>query len=154
MFGRKKQVEDEQVAQQTIVEDGPPIDQRPFWDAIWPVLACGAGLFSDGYVNNVIGSVGTTLEYEYGTIYTGSHAYKVVSAIVFAGTVVGMLIFGFCADKWSRTGSLLVSTVILIIFTALATGSYWHNEPVGMFNMLVAWRFFVSATYCSAPITL
>ena len=26
---------------------------KPFWEAIWPVLACGAGLFSDGYVNNV-----------------------------------------------------------------------------------------------------
>lgn len=31
----------------------PPIDQKPFMDAIWPVLACGAGLFSDGYINNV-----------------------------------------------------------------------------------------------------
>ncbi len=28
-------------------------EQRPFWEVIWPVLACGAGLFSDGYVNNV-----------------------------------------------------------------------------------------------------
>lgn len=33
--------------------DAAPLEQRPFWDAIWPVLACGAGLFSDGYVNNV-----------------------------------------------------------------------------------------------------
>lgn len=31
----------------------PPIDQKPFMEAIWPVLACGAGLFSDGYINNV-----------------------------------------------------------------------------------------------------
>lgn len=31
----------------------PPLDQRPFMEAIWPVLACGAGLFSDGYINNV-----------------------------------------------------------------------------------------------------
>ena len=23
------------------------------WDRIWPVIACGAGLFSDGYLNNV-----------------------------------------------------------------------------------------------------
>ena len=32
-------------------ETSPEI--KPFWEAIWPVLACGAGLFSDGYVNNV-----------------------------------------------------------------------------------------------------
>lgn len=23
------------------------------WERTWPVLACGAGLFSDGYLNNV-----------------------------------------------------------------------------------------------------
>ena len=23
------------------------------WERMWPVIACGAGLFSDGYLNNV-----------------------------------------------------------------------------------------------------
>jgi hypothetical protein len=23
------------------------------WASLWPVIACGAGLFSDGYLNNV-----------------------------------------------------------------------------------------------------
>ena len=41
-----------------------------------------------------------------------------------------------------------MSTIILIIFTALAAGSYYHGDPVGMFNMLTAWRFFV----CRAPL--
>lgn len=27
--------------------------QKSFWKAILPVIACGAGLFSDGYINNV-----------------------------------------------------------------------------------------------------
>ncbi|KAH6647440.1 major facilitator superfamily transporter [Truncatella angustata] len=141
-FGRKKPVEEDPVTQAD-TETGPAIDQKPFWEVIWPVLACGAGLFSDGYVNNVIGSVSTVLGYEYGTLYTSSTAKSNVSAIAFAGTVVGQLVFGFLADRWSRTGSLLVSTVILILFTALAAGSYWHGDPVGMFGMLTAWRFFV-----------
>lgn len=84
------------------------------------------------------------LIYEYGTKYTKSTAKKYVSDIAFAGTVVGQLLFGWLADHWSRTNSLLVSTVILIVFTALATGSYFKGEDVGMFNMLTAWRFFVS----------
>ncbi|GAB0132298.1 hypothetical protein EsDP_00000739 [Epichloe bromicola] len=37
----------------------------------------------------------------------------------------------------------MVSTVILVVFTALATGSYYKGEAIGMFNMLTAWRFFV-----------
>ncbi|KAI1369892.1 putative MFS phospholipid transporter [Xylaria arbuscula] len=121
----------------------PPIDEKPFSEAIWPVLACGAGLFSDGYINNVIGSVNTVLSYQYGELYDNSQAAKVVSAIAFAGTVVGQLVFGYTADRWSRTNSLLISTIILIVFTALAAGSYYHGDPIGMFNILVAWRFFV-----------
>ncbi|PCD27555.1 hypothetical protein FGRA07_02694 [Fusarium graminearum] len=119
------------------------IPQRPWIETALPVFACGAGLFSDGYINNVIGSVNTTLRRQYGDVYVKSNAFKYVSDIAFAGTVVGQLVFGFLADHWSRTNTLMVSTVILIIFTALAAGSYWHGEPVGMFNILTAWRFFV-----------
>ncbi|KAF7548937.1 hypothetical protein G7Z17_g6725 [Cylindrodendrum hubeiense] len=119
-----------------------PISGSWFQTAL-PVFACGAGLFSDGYINNVIGSVNTTLKAQYGTVYSGSNAYKYVSDIAFVGTVIGQLFFGVLADKWSRTNSLMISTVILIIFTALATGSYYHGDDVAMFNMLTAWRFFV-----------
>jgi MFS family permease len=119
------------------------VPQRPWIETALPVFACGAGLFSDGYINNVIGSVNTTLRRQYGDVYVNSNAFKYVSDIAFAGTVVGQLVFGFLADHWSRTNTLMVSTVILIIFTALAAGSYWHGQPIGMFNMLTAWRFFV-----------
>jgi hypothetical protein len=32
-----------------------PVDQsdKSFWERLWPVIACGAGLFSDGYLNAV-----------------------------------------------------------------------------------------------------
>lgn len=87
-FGRKKPVEDEPVVQADGEHDAT-VDriEKPFWQAIWPVLACGAGLFSDGYINNVIGSVSTTLSAQYGELYTASPAKKNVSAIAFAGTV-------------------------------------------------------------------
>lgn len=124
--------------------------QKSFFQAALPVFACGAGLFSDGYVNNVIGSVSTVLSRQYPGpdkdtpgLYDASTAKKVVPAIAFAGTVVGQLVFGFCSDHWSRSNSLLVSTIILIVFTALASGSYFKGDAIGMFNMLTAWRFFV-----------
>ncbi|PBP18574.1 major facilitator superfamily transporter [Diplocarpon rosae] len=114
------------------------------WQRIWPAMACGAGLFSDGYVNNVIGSVSTMLSKIYGDAYTGSSAQKNISAITFAGTVVGQLVFGYTSDKWSRKNSLLVSTLILILFTALAAGSYGAGGSVqGMFAALTAYRFLV-----------
>ncbi|KAI9904078.1 hypothetical protein N3K66_000607 [Trichothecium roseum] len=124
-----------------VVEEAPK--QKPWRQAALPVFACGAGLFSDGYINNVIGSVNTILGRQYGDVYSGSNAAQNVSSIAFAGTVVGQLAFGYLSDRWSRANSLLSSTIILIIFTALAAGSYFKGQAVGMFNMLAAWRFFV-----------
>lgn len=92
----------------------------------------------------VIGSVGTILGILYGKTYTASPAKANVAAISFAGTVLGQLIFGYTADKWSRRNSLLVSTIILIIFAALGAGSYGaHGSLQGTFAALTAYRFFL-----------
>ena len=92
----------------------------------------------------VIGSVSTMLTTIYGTAYTGSNAKKNVSAITFAGTVFGQLLFGYTSDKWSRKNSLLVSTIILIVFAALGAGSYGAGGSTqGLFAALTAYRFLV-----------
>lgn len=38
-----------------ITLDLPPLDALPKgrWERAWPTIACGAGLFSDGYLNGV-----------------------------------------------------------------------------------------------------
>lgn len=80
----------------------------------------------------------------YGTEYTGSRALQNISAITFAGTVFGQLLFGYTSDKWSRKNSLLVSTVILIVFAALGAGSYGAGgNTQGLFAALTAYRFLV-----------
>lgn len=166
-FGRSKEPGEPREGEPPVVEPvandlDTSLERKPFMQAALPVFACGAGLFSDGYINNVsvppvpagggggethmpqvIGSVNTVLKLQYQDVYTTSQAAKYVADIAFAGTVVGQLVFGFTSDHWSRSNSLLLSTVILIIFTALAAGSYYRGDAVGMFNMLAAWRFFV-----------
>ncbi|KAK4109753.1 MFS general substrate transporter [Canariomyces notabilis] len=124
--------------------DGHGVAKRKsIWTSLLPVMACGAGLFSDGYVNNVIGSVVTILALRYGDVWATSNAKHYLGDIAFAGTVVGQLVFGYLSDKWSRTNSLVLSTVILLVFTALTAGSYYHGDTIGMFNIMTAWRFFV-----------
>ncbi|KAL3438424.1 major facilitator superfamily domain-containing protein [Aspergillus tetrazonus] len=114
------------------------------WERSWPTIACGAGLFSDGYLNGVIGSVNTMLSIIYAEAYTKSSASKNVSSIAFAGTVVGMLFFGVLSDHWSRKGSLLVSTLVLILFAILCTAAYgYHGSTYGLFAALAAYRFFL-----------
>lgn len=38
-----------------IVDNGPPVEltNKTFWQRASPVIACGSGLFSDGYLNGV-----------------------------------------------------------------------------------------------------
>ncbi|KAI9844621.1 MAG: hypothetical protein M1837_005473 [Sclerophora amabilis] len=151
MFGSKKTSElatdsspapDRTGAIQTEV----PLDtlEKGRWERLWPVIACGAGLFSDGYLNNVIGSVNTILEKIYPDDYTGSTASQNVPSIAFAGTVVGQLVFGYFSDHYSRKWSLMATTIILIIFAALASGSYGAGGSVsGLLAALTAYRFFL-----------
>lgn len=80
----------------------------------------------------------------YPDAYNMSPASQNVSAIAFAGTVVGMLIFGYTSDHWSRKWSLMISTIILFIFAALCAGAYGANGNIyGLFAALTAYRFFI-----------
>lgn len=80
----------------------------------------------------------------YPTEYANSSAQNNVSSITFAGTVVGMLFFGYTSDRYSRKWSLFASTVIIIVFAALGAGSYGAGGSVsGLFAALTAYRFFL-----------
>ncbi|KAF6010410.1 hypothetical protein HII13_003184 [Brettanomyces bruxellensis] len=116
----------------------------------WPIFTAGAGLFSDGYVNNSASSISACLKLIYGTQYTESHAIQNVSSIVFAGTVVGMLAFGVFSDYISRKTGMLVSSAGLILFSILAAGSWGAGtqgckgcNAGGLFACLTAFRFFL-----------
>jgi MFS family permease len=76
--------------------------------------------------------------------YATSAASQNVSSITFAGTVVGMLFFGYTSDKFSRKWSLFTSTIIIILFAILCTGSYGAGGSIyGLFAALTAYRFFL-----------
>ena len=78
----------------------------------------------------------------YGDAYTGTSAQSNVASLAFVGTVIGDFLFGFLSDKWSRKNSLLISTVILIVFAILSAGSWGAGGSVsGLFAALSAYRF-------------
>lgn len=80
----------------------------------------------------------------YPDAYANSTAQNNVSSITFAGTVVGMLLFGYSSDRWSRKWSLFTSTIIIILFAALGSGSYGAGGSAhGLFAALAAYRFFL-----------
>lgn len=124
--------------------ENPPLEnhEKSRWERSWPVIACGAGLFSDGYLQSVIGAVNYCLNALYGKEYSASSAQQNVTSIAFAGTVLGQLVFGYTADHYSRKWSLFVSTIILFVFAALSAGSYGAGGSIpGLFAALTAYRF-------------
>ena len=134
---------------ESLKSDAAVVDrnERQGLEKYWAIITTGAGLFSDGYINNSISSVSTCFAKLYGKAYTDSHAIQNVSSIVFVGTVVGQLIFGYLSDHYSRKFSMLFGTSMLIVFTILCSGAWGKGtsgtEPGGLFAALTAWRFFL-----------
>lgn len=122
-------------------EDGAP--RKVQFKNLWPAFISGAGLFSDGYVNNSISTVTTCLAILYGDKYTESNAISNVSAIAFAGTVLGQLSFGYISDHVARKGGMLLANVLLIFFTILCAVATWGKTPEGLFTALTVFRFFL-----------
>ncbi|PKI82365.1 hypothetical protein MVES1_003476 [Malassezia vespertilionis] len=116
------------------------LDQRFTWKKIGTIAACGTALFSDGYVNGSMGNVNTILSKLYKDVMQDKSS--TVTAIGFAGTVVGMLSFGYYSDAVGRKSGMIIAVLIIIVFSALSSGAYYKGETVGMVNMLIAWRFF------------
>jgi MFS family permease len=82
--------------------------------------------------------------------YAKSSAQANVASITFAGTVVGMLFFGYTSDHYSRKWSLFTSTIIIILFAILGTASYGAGgNPNGLLTALVVYRFFLGIGWYS-----
>ena len=113
--------------------------------SLWPAFVSGAGLFSEGYINNSISPVNSCLKKLYKQQYTNSSAISNVSALVFVGTVVGQLGFGFISDHVTRKTGMMTANVILILFTILCACGTWgaHGSAYGLFTALTVFRFFL-----------
>ncbi|KAG5650407.1 hypothetical protein H0H81_012373 [Sphagnurus paluster] len=107
------------------------------------IFACGTALFSDGYANGIIGSVNTLLKRIYGADVVAAHNYgTTLSSLAFAGTIVGMLLFGYISDKIGRKFGMMTATGIVALFSGLSAASSGANGSVGgLLSMLSAMRF-------------
>ncbi|KAH7927907.1 MFS general substrate transporter [Leucogyrophana mollusca] len=118
---------------------------RVYVDLIY-LGSCGTALFSDGYANGVIGSGiyrSLVLTRIYGAPALAANNYSnTLSSLAFAGTVVGMLSFGYVSDKIGRKFGMMTATGIVALFSGLSAASSGANHSFGgMLAMLSACRF-------------
>ncbi|ORY74744.1 major facilitator superfamily domain-containing protein [Leucosporidium creatinivorum] len=108
------------------------------------IFACGTALFSDGYQNNIVGSVNTILRKLYGDLYAANNHATLFSSMGFAGTVLGMLTWGYISDKFGRKSGMMSATTIIVVFAILQTGAYGAGGSItGMLQALIAYRFLI-----------
>ncbi|KAL4081190.1 major facilitator superfamily domain-containing protein [Scleroderma citrinum] len=107
------------------------------------IFACGTALFSDGYANGIIGSANTLLTRIYPpSAFGGTNYSNTLTSVAFAGTVLGMLLFGWISDKLGRKFGMMSAAAIVALFSALSATSTGVNHSVsGMLTMLCACRF-------------
>ncbi|KAF9063053.1 MFS Git1p-related glycerophosphoinositol and glycerophosphocholine permease [Rhodocollybia butyracea] len=106
------------------------------------IFACGTALFSDGYANGVISDINLILNRIYDNELTNHKYTNVISSLVFAGTVVGMVTFGWLSDKVGRKFGMMTATWIVAFFSLLsAASSGAHHSLPGLVAMLGVCRF-------------
>ncbi|KAI0649326.1 metabolite transporter [Trametes meyenii] len=116
--------------------------RKPGLSQVSLIFACGTALFSDGYANGVIGAVNTLLKRIYGKDKINTNYSNTISSVAFAGTVVGMLVFGYLSDKMGRKFGMMLATGIVALFSGLsAASSGAHHSVNGLLAMLSACRF-------------
>ena len=87
-------------------------------------------------------SLNTVLKRVYGKAALSQHNYSnTLTSVGFAGTVVGMLSFGYLSDKLGRKFGMMSATGIVALFSFLsACSSGAHGSIGGLLAMLSACR--------------
>lgn len=139
---------DEQSGQIDQVIDSEPssTSKRSGLGPVALIFACGAALFSDGYVNANSGPTGVILKQieKYGKNPGFSHFKTLYSSLAFAGTVLGMLLFGVLSDRIGRKFGMLFASLWLTLWSVLIAGAYGAGGSVkGLFAALEAYRFII-----------
>jgi MFS family permease len=89
--------------------------------------------------------VNTILTTIYGSKALSANNYsQILTSITFAGTLVGMLTFGWISDKLGRKVGMMTATGIVAVFAGLSAASSGANGSFGgMIAMLCACRFLI-----------
>ena len=86
-------------------------------------------------MNTILGKI-------YPDTYPDSSYSKNITSIVFAGTVLGQLLFGVLSDKFGRKFGMVSATIIVVVFSILSAAAYGAGGSTGgMLAALAAYRF-------------
>lgn len=102
------------------------------------VVFSGLAIGSDGFNASIIGNLELIMAVIYPESLTTAVAARLSNAFM-VGMIIGMLSFGYIADKLGRKSGAVLTTTILVLGIALSAGASGLTED-GMFWMLIVAR--------------
>ncbi|KAJ5930335.1 hypothetical protein N7466_005828 [Penicillium verhagenii] len=102
------------------------------------VVFSGLAIGSDGFNASIIGNLELIMAVIYPNSLTTAVASRLSNAFM-VGMIIGMLSFGYIADKLGRKSGAVLTTTILVLGIALSAGASGLTED-GMFWMLIIAR--------------
>jgi MFS family permease len=103
--------------------------------SIITILSSALANLSDGYQQNLASSTNVIFNHLLGSkVYTSSIQTRISNSLL-VGSVLGILLFGYLADRFSRKGGMLATSGLVIIGSFLATLAL-QVLPLGTSNML------------------
>lgn len=118
------------------------IDRQGFQWVV--VLVAGVGFFLDGYTLFASNIALPMISYVYFQNDTSSRRGTYINIATLGGTLLGQVVFGFCADKYGRRRMYGAELILLIAATLGVTMcSTGADSSMSIFSWLVWWRIVV-----------
>lgn len=108
---------------ETTSTDSPPInshDSRKF-GGIVTIIGSALANLSDGYQQSLASSTNVVFKHILGSkVYTSAVQTRISNALL-VGAVIGILVFGYTSDRFSRKGGMLVTSGLVVIGSLMST---------------------------------
>ncbi|KAI4592615.1 Plasma membrane permease, mediates uptake of glycerophosphoinositol and glycerophosphocholine [Pestalotiopsis sp. 9143b] len=89
--------------------------------SIMTIVGSAMANFSDGYQQNLASSTNVIFNHIIGTqVYTSAVQTRISNSLL-VGSVIGIVLFGYLADKFSRKGGMLVTSGLVVIGSLMST---------------------------------
>jgi MFS family permease len=115
-------------------------DARRKTGSIITIIGSALANLSDGYQQNLASSTNVIFNHLLGKeVYTSSRQTRISNALL-VGAVVGILIFGYTSDRFSRKGGMLVTSALVVVGSLMATLAFQVNGATHMLWFLTIAR--------------
>lgn len=101
--------------------------------SIITIVGSALANLSDGYQQSLASSTNVIFNHLLGKkVYTPSRQTRISNALL-VGSVIGILVFGYTSDRFSRKGGMLVTSTLVVVGSLMATLAF---QVDGATNML------------------